>query len=541
MNEFVFAPATREAAMARIALQGPGGSGKTKTALLMAEELAQGGLVGLIDTERESAKKYAPVPGRPHLGGHVFRHLPMTVCTPENFLKGIEAAKKAGIYVLIVDSWSHYWAGKGGLLARVDEESQKGDHKGGKFSAWGPVNDLEQDMLDALLNYPGHVICTMRTKNDYDLTNGKVTKIGVKTVQRDGAEYEFDVVVDMIRGTGTVTKTRYEPLDELSVYHPGHEFAATILEQLGQGVDPIQVIVDGLAADGVTLDQVLDFQGVAARRGFLQAAVDNGESDATTLGALLTDALGEVVSGIVDADGFTYAAALALHQRAKAGGWLDVETIDHGTGEMTTIGEVIRARGVELKPVTDPAAPAPAAVPNAAPATADEADSAAGNEPEHDGSAEDYEAAVNGAEDYEDTAEEDEADTQSGREAGIDGWHEPVPSPAPAASAPAPVPAPATPAPTPAVPAPARDQGEAITAPQMRKVFAQFRDLGLADDRDRRLTAVSLLIGRKVSTMNALNFGEGSELIDILDGFDSPEVFRARLNELLTAAKNQAA
>ncbi|MFD5266716.1 AAA family ATPase [Streptomyces sp. NPDC058335] len=267
MTTFSFAPATRETAKARIALQGPGGSGKTKTSLRLAEGLAQGGTIGVVDSERGSALKYAPVPGRPDIDSHEFVHLPMAFCSPENLIAAVNAAIEARIAVLIIDSWSHYWAGKGGLLARVEEEGKK--TSGGKFSAWAPVNELEQDMLDALLNFPGHVIVTMRTKNDYEMEGKKVTKVGVKTVQREGAEYEVDVVIDMIEGTGTVTKTRYTGLAGISVHHPGEEFAEVILEQLGQGVDPVQVIVDALVAENLTYDRALELHSQARSRNLL--------------------------------------------------------------------------------------------------------------------------------------------------------------------------------------------------------------------------------------------------------------------------------
>ncbi|MFI0530270.1 AAA family ATPase [Streptomyces scabiei] len=269
MTTFTFAPATRETAKARIALQGPGGSGKTKTALRMAEGLAAGGAIGVVDTERGSALKYAPVPGRPDIEAHEFAHLPMAFCSPENLIAAVKAAEQARLAVLIVDSWSHFWAGKGGLLARVEEEGKK--ISGGKFSAWDPVNKLEQDMLDALLGFPGHVIVTMRTKNDYELTGGKVKKLGVKTVQREGAEYEVDVVIDMVAGTGTVTKTRYTALEDACVHHPGEDFAEAILEQLGQGVDPVQVIVDELVREGLTYDRALELHGQANSRNLLGA------------------------------------------------------------------------------------------------------------------------------------------------------------------------------------------------------------------------------------------------------------------------------
>ncbi|AMW11652.1 hypothetical protein A4E84_20425 [Streptomyces qaidamensis] len=318
MTTFTFAPATRETAKARIALQGPGGSGKTKTALRMAERLADGGDIGVIDTERGSAKKYAVVPGRPDLGGHQFGHMPMAFCSPENLIAAVKAAEEARLTVLIVDSWSHFWAGKGGLLARVEEESQKSSNRGGKFTAWAPVNDLEQDMLDALLNFPGHVIVTMRTKNDYEMEGKKVTKVGVKTVQREGAEYEFDVVIDMIAGTGTVTKTRYEPLYNASVHHPGEDFAEVILEQLGQGVDPVQVIVDELVADGLTYDR-----------------------------------------------------ALELHSQAKARNLLGSDLLHPKSGEPAKLGDVIREYGQAVKPVATGVTSAPS-TPSVPPAGQDQ-------------------------------------------------------------------------------------------------------------------------------------------------------------------------
>ncbi|MFD8687979.1 AAA family ATPase [Streptomyces sp. NPDC059651] len=310
MSTFTFAPATRETAKARIALQGPGGSGKTKTALRMAERLADGGSIGVVDTERGSAKKYAVVPGRPDLGGHEFGHMPMAFCSPENLIAAVRAAEEARLAVLVLDSWSHFWAGKGGLLARVEAESQKSTNRGGKFTAWAPVNDLEQDMLDALLNFPGHVIVTMRTKNDYSMEGKTVTKVGVKTVQREGSEYEFDVVIDMIEGTGTVTKTRYEPLYNVSVHHPGEDFAEVILEQLGQGVDPITAITDEL------------------------------------IGA-----------------GLTYSRALELHSQAKARNLLGADLLHPTSGEPSKLGELIAEYGAALRPqpATPASAPAPAA------------------------------------------------------------------------------------------------------------------------------------------------------------------------------------
>lgn len=311
MTAFTFTPATREQAKARIGLQGPAGSGKTKSALCIAEGLAKGRPIGVIDTERGSALTYAPVPGKPELGGHEFGHMPMDTHDPRHLIQAVAAAKQAGIAVLIVDSWSHFWNGRGGLLAIVEEAGRK-PGAGGTFGGWREGNPIEQDMLDALLNYPGHVIATMRTKGDYVIEGKKVTKVGVKAVQREGAEYELGLILDMVEGTGAVTKTRYEPLEGLTIHHPGAELAEIILEQLGQGVDPVQAILDELTAEGLTL------QG-----------------------------------------------AYALHAKAKNRGLLTTGTLHPKTGEPTDIGDLIAEYGNALRNVGAEAAPArPTLVPS---------------------------------------------------------------------------------------------------------------------------------------------------------------------------------
>lgn len=286
---FTFQPATRVQARARIGLQGPAGSGKTKTALRIAEGLADGGPIGLVDTERGSALTYAPVPGRPDLGGHEFLHLPLDNYDPRNLIEATRAAAAAQLPVLIVDSWSHFWNGKGGLLEIVDRAgSERG--AGGTFGGWRTGNPIEQDMLEALLNYPGHVIVTMRTKGDYVIEGKKVTKVGVKAVQREGAEYELGLIIDMVEGTGTVTKTRYAPLEGLTIHHPGEELAETILEQLGQGVDPVQQILDELLTDGMTYQGALNLHARAKARNLLGApAARPGTGELSTVGAIITE------------------------------------------------------------------------------------------------------------------------------------------------------------------------------------------------------------------------------------------------------------
>ena len=57
-------------------------------------------------------------------------------------------------------------------------------------------------MVDAITGANLHIIATMRSKMEYvqatdDRGRTVVRKVGMQPVQREGLEYEFDVVADM--------------------------------------------------------------------------------------------------------------------------------------------------------------------------------------------------------------------------------------------------------------------------------------------------------------------------------------------------------
>ncbi len=228
---FEFKPATRENLKARIALVGPSGSGKTFTALVLAQALAQGGTVGVLDTERRSASKYA--------GRFAFHALDLPEHSPANYVKAIQAAERAGISVLVIDSLSHAWMGKGGALEQVDQAARRS--KGNSFAAWRDVTPQHNALVEAILGADCHVIATMRAKTDYAMEqDGKgrtqVRKVGLAPIQRDGVEYEFDIVADIDPDHNfMVTKSRCEDLDGAVINRPGPEVGARILSWLTEG------------------------------------------------------------------------------------------------------------------------------------------------------------------------------------------------------------------------------------------------------------------------------------------------------------------
>lgn len=224
----VFQKATKKQSRLRLALVGPSGSGKTYSALAIGSAL--GSKVALIDTERGSASKYAGDP-------FDFDTLALPTFEPLTYVEAIDAAAAAGYDVLIIDSLSHAWSGKGGALEQVDN---RGNGSGGKFAAWREVTPMHNALVDAILSAPMHVIATMRSKTEYaveqDGGRTKVVKLGLAPVQRDGMEYEFDVVGDIDqKHVLRVTKTRCRDLDDAVIPQPGAQVAETLKVWLGTG------------------------------------------------------------------------------------------------------------------------------------------------------------------------------------------------------------------------------------------------------------------------------------------------------------------
>jgi hypothetical protein len=191
MAKFEFKKATKKSAKGRLALIGPSGSGKTFWGLGIASRLGE--RIAVIDTEHGSASKYADV--------FNFDALELDSFSPATYVQAIEAAENAGYDVIVIDSLSHAWMGKDGALDQVDKAAER-SLSGNSFAAWRKVTPMHNDLVDAMVGCRAHLIATMRTRTEYVLQENEKgkkepKKIGLQPVQRDGLEYEFDVVCDI--------------------------------------------------------------------------------------------------------------------------------------------------------------------------------------------------------------------------------------------------------------------------------------------------------------------------------------------------------
>lgn len=228
-----FTNATRNDLYLRCAIYGPSGSGKTMTALRMAKGIADklGTKFAVIDTEARSASKYAD-----RINFDVDN---LTDKDIDSYLSSMNECVRAGYKVLVIDSLSHAWRE---LTEEVDRISQNSNNRN-SFSAWGKVSPKQKRLVEAILNFPGHIIATMRSKTEWVLNSnekGRMVpeKMGLAPEQGKGIEYEFDLLVEMNQNhQATVSKDRTGKFQDQVIDKPGEAFGVQLLEWLNGTVE----------------------------------------------------------------------------------------------------------------------------------------------------------------------------------------------------------------------------------------------------------------------------------------------------------------
>lgn len=254
-----FRKVERQKVKASIMIEGLQGTGKSGLALAIAKVLSKDwSKIYAIDTENQSLDLFDGI--KLSTGEEVkdFNKVDLTVddgFAPSNYMKLREAAIADGAEVVIMDSISHMWNRKGGLLDKVSEAQAQGLDS---YRSWGTdENRKEKELIFDLVRSPkAHIITTVRDKEkfgmEFDETRGKnkVVSLGEQQVQQEGLKYEPDLVLRMISagapdGTAPVAevlKSRY------TILRVGEEytFTAELLEQLRQylaeGADPETIL-----------------------------------------------------------------------------------------------------------------------------------------------------------------------------------------------------------------------------------------------------------------------------------------------------------
>ena len=196
--KFKAVEAVREKIAVKIALMGASGSGKSYASLRLATGMldemekidGKRGKILLANTEGSRGRYYA----------NEFKYDIVDLeppYNPELFIDLINYAVDEKYSVLIIDSSSAEWEGKGGCLELQQQ-------LGGKYQDWAKVSPRHDRFIDTLALSPIHIIATMKGKDQYEVDKddrGKVSvkKLGVGAKQREGFEYNFTCTFNIDR------------------------------------------------------------------------------------------------------------------------------------------------------------------------------------------------------------------------------------------------------------------------------------------------------------------------------------------------------
>ena len=250
-----FHKAARQKLKASIMIEGLQGSGKSGLALLIAKALTDDwDKIYAIDTENRSLDLFQGIKMNTGDSFGAFNKVDLTIedgYAPSNYLALRDEAVKAGAEVIIMDSISHMWNRKGGLLDLVAEAQANGLDN---YRSWGTEkNRKEKELLNDIVRCKdAHIITTVRIKEkfgmEYDETKGKTTvvSLGEQQIQQDGLKYEPDLVLRMINpgnmdGTNPtvyVIKSRYAILKTGEEYEVTKELLTQLRAYLEEGIDP---------------------------------------------------------------------------------------------------------------------------------------------------------------------------------------------------------------------------------------------------------------------------------------------------------------
>ncbi|MGL4640174.1 MAG: AAA family ATPase, partial [Shewanella sp.] len=122
---------------------------------------------------------------------------------------------------------------------------------GNTWSAWNETTPRHRAFIDAMVQSKMHIIATGRSKTEtaqQQGDNGKktVVKLGLKTEQRDGFEYEFTAVLDIVHDGHWATASK----DRTGLFKAPHviseDTGKRLLNWLDSGVDQLQVFIKSI-------------------------------------------------------------------------------------------------------------------------------------------------------------------------------------------------------------------------------------------------------------------------------------------------------
>lgn len=227
---FQASPAVRRRVPVLVALYGPTGSGKTYSALRLAEGFRRVSKkqTHVIDTENGRALHYAPREGEKADGVNSFDfvHVPFEPpFTSERYMEAVDYCVSQGAGQIVTDSGSHEWEGEGGVLERQYDTAlrmAKGDTsrmESMNMPAWNVVKKPHNALRSKLSRTLVDQIWCFRAKEKNKIGKDekgkqKITNIGYMPLGGTDLIFEFTLAGLLLPGSRGVPTWRSDQIGE---------------------------------------------------------------------------------------------------------------------------------------------------------------------------------------------------------------------------------------------------------------------------------------------------------------------------------------
>jgi hypothetical protein len=185
----------------RAGFTGPPNSGKTIAALQTAHLMAPNPeRILVLDTEGGAMQYRNKEVAGMQLGNFqvVRMYAPYTAKRHEEIVE----QNQGNFDILVVDSLSHEWRGKGGATFQKKAKEGQAGGRGDGRAQWNQILTDHNSMMDTLANNRFHLIATVQSKGEAEYASGGVVPNKVPDIeQRTGTMYYFDlfVYIDRLR------------------------------------------------------------------------------------------------------------------------------------------------------------------------------------------------------------------------------------------------------------------------------------------------------------------------------------------------------
>lgn len=232
-------------------LYGPTASGKTYSSLKIANGFVQAirdcteeeafKHIVLIDTEYGRGSLYAG------MGEYNYIECPAPYDTDKLVQIIKELNDMPDIDVIVIDSLTHFWSKKGGIL----EQKTLADSRGGNsYTNWNVYTSKFNAMVDTILESPKHIIMTARAKSDTVMVENAKGKLepktyGLKADLRDGFEFECDFTFNVDKESHSLIVEKNIPGMDL-LYDPATPDLGKLIYKLAteNAVERIRTVAD---------------------------------------------------------------------------------------------------------------------------------------------------------------------------------------------------------------------------------------------------------------------------------------------------------